>query len=46
MNLSQINLFHGPEVLSYASDKAKKFAKNFYKNSNLDDSGTLYTISF
>ena len=32
-------LFSGPEVLSSASDKAKLFAKNFYKNSNLDDSG-------
>ena len=32
-------LFHGPEVLSSASDKAKLFAKNFSKNSNLDDSG-------
>ena len=28
-----------PEVLSSASDKAKMFAKNFSKNSNLDDSG-------
>ena len=32
-------LFSGPELLSSASDKAKLFAKNFYKNSNLDDSG-------
>ena len=32
-------LFNGPEVLSYASDKAKLFAENFSKNSNLDDSG-------
>ena len=32
-------LFNGPEVLSSSSDKAKLFAKNFYKNSNLDDSG-------
>ena len=32
-------LFNGPEVLSSASDKAKLFAKNFFKNSNLDDSG-------
>ena len=30
-------LFNGPEVLSSASDKAKLFAKNFSKNSNLDD---------
>ena len=28
-------LFSGPEVLSSASDKAKLFAKNFLKNSNL-----------
>ena len=32
-------LFNGPEVLSSASDKAQLFAKNFSKNSNLDDSG-------
>ena len=32
-------LFTGLEVLSSASDKAKLFAKNFSKNSNLDDSG-------
>ena len=32
-------LFNGPEVLSFVSDKAKLFAKNFSKNSNLDDSG-------
>ena len=32
-------LFNGPEVLSSASVKAKLFANNFYKNSNLDDSG-------
>ena len=32
-------LLNGPEVLSSASDKAKLFAKNFSKNSNLDDSG-------
>ena len=31
-------LFNGPEVLSSPSDKAKLFAKNFYKNSD-DDSG-------
>ena len=30
-------LFNRPEVLSSASDKAKLFAKNFSKNSNLDD---------
>ena len=33
------HLFHGPELLSSTSDKAKLFAKNFSKNSNLDDSG-------
>ena len=32
-------LFGRPEVLSSASGKAKLFAENFYKNSNLDDSG-------
>ena len=31
--------FNSPEVLYSASDKAKSFAKNFSKNSNLDDSG-------
>ena len=32
-------LFNSPGVLSSASDKAKLFAENFSKNSNLDDSG-------
>ena len=32
-------LFNSLEVLSSASDKAKLFAKNFSKNSNLDDLG-------
>ena len=32
-------LFNRPEVLYYASDKAKLFAKNFSKNSNLNESG-------
>ena len=32
-------LFNGPDVLSTASHKAKLFAKNFSKNSNLDESG-------
>ena len=32
-------LFNGLEVLSSASVKAKLFAENFSKNSNLDDSG-------
>ena len=31
-------LFNGLEVFSSASDKAKFFAQNFSKNSNLDDS--------
>ena len=31
-------LFNSPEVLSSASDKPKLFAKNFSKNSNLDES--------
>ena len=31
-------LFNTPEVLSSALDKAKLFAENFSKNSNLDDS--------
>ena len=37
-------LFNGPEVLPSASDKAKLFAKNFSKNSNLDDSGISLPI--
>ena len=32
-------LLNGLEVLSSASDKAKLFAENFSKNSDLDDSG-------
>ena len=32
-------LFNGPEVLSSESNKVKLFAKDFSKNSNLDDSG-------
>ena len=32
-----IPLFKGPEVLSSTSDKAKLFAKHFFKNYNLDD---------
>ena len=31
-------------MLSLASDKAKLFAKNFFKNSNLDDSGISLPI--
>ena len=30
-------ILYGPEVLFSAPDKAKLFAKNFSKNSNLDD---------
>ena len=37
-------LFNGPEVSSSASDKAKLFAKNFSKNSNLDDSGISFPV--
>ena len=40
-------LFNGLEVLSSASYKAKLFAKNFSKNSNLDESGnSLPVISY
>ena len=38
-------LFSGPEVLSSASHKAKLFAGNFSKNSNLYDSG-IYSPFF
>ena len=37
-------LFNGPGVLSSASDKAKLFANNFSKNSNLADSRISFTI--
>ena len=37
-------LFNGPEVLSSGSDKAKLFAKNFSKNSNLDDPGVSLPV--
>ena len=30
-------LFNSPEILSFASDKAKLFAENFSKNPNVDD---------
>ena len=33
------SLFNGSEVLPSTSDKAKLFAENFSKNSNLDESG-------
>ena len=38
-------LFDRPEVLPSASDKAKLFAKNFSRNSNLDDSGISLPVS-
>ena len=38
-------LFNRLEVLSSASDKAKFLAENFSKNSNFDDSGSLYLFS-
>ena len=34
-------LFNRPEVLSSASDRAKLFAKNFSRNSNLGESGII-----
>ena len=37
-------LFNSPEVLASPSDKAKLFADNFCKNSNLDDSGICLTV--
>ena len=37
-------LFNRPEVLSSASDKAKLFAENLSKNSNLDDSGISLSV--
>ena len=38
------NVFSGPQVLSFASDKAKLFAKNVSKNSILDDSGIFLPV--
>ena len=35
---SAIPLLNNPEVFSSAYNKAQLFAKNFYKNSNIDDS--------
>ena len=37
-------LFNGLEVLSSATNKAKSFAKNFSRNSNLDDSGFSLSV--
>ena len=39
------SLFNGPEVLSSASNKAKLFAENFFKNSNLNNS-SIFLIVF
>ena len=39
-------LFNGQEMLSSASDKAQLFAKNFFKNSNLDNSVTSTCFPF
>ena len=44
-NSATTPLFNSPEVLSSASDKAKLFAENFSKNSNLDDSGISLSVS-
>ena len=38
-------LFNSTEVLSSTSDKAKLFAENFSKNSNLDNSGISLPVS-
>ena len=38
-------LFNGPEGLSPASHNAKLCAKNFSKNSSVDDSGIPYLLS-
>ena len=38
-------LFNSPEVLSSASDKAKLFAKSFFKNSNLGDLHIFLPVS-
>ena len=38
-------LFNGPEVSSSTSDKAKLFAENFSKNSNLMTQVSLYLFS-
>ena len=37
-------LFNRPEVLTFPSDKAKLFAKNFSKNCHLDDSGNSLPV--
>ena len=42
---SAIPPLYDPEVLSFASDKAKLFPENFSRNSNLDDSGISSAVS-
>ena len=44
LNKGKSAIFNGPQVLSTASDKAKLFAKNFSKNSNLDHSGIFLPV--
>ena len=39
------SLFHGPDVLSSVSYKAKLFPQDFSKNCNLDDSGISLAVS-
>ena len=39
-----LTFFSSPEELSSASDKATFFAKNFSKNSNLDDSAISFLV--
>ena len=39
-------LLNSPEMLSFASHKAKLFAGNFSRNSNLDDSGISLPVLF
>ena len=39
-------VFNGLEMLSFASDKAQLFAKNFFKDSNLDNLGTSAYFPF
>ena len=41
---AKVNLLYRPEVLSFASDKAKLVANNFSKNSNLYDCGISLLI--
>ena len=38
-------ILNGPEMLSFASDKAKLFAENFSMSSNLEDSGISLPVS-